>query len=429
MRKYLQLIRNNPGFARLWFSQVISLTGDWFNTIVLSTLVAQYSNGSGVAVSLFLLARFLPSFIFTPFAGVLVDRYNRKQVLIWSNLLRALIVPLFLLANSPDRLWLIYVVTIIQFILSTVFEPGQSAIIPALTQEKDLVEANTLVSITWSVMLAIGAVLGGAFAAVFGAQIALLTDAVTFAIAAALIATIHYKPKGKPKLESQDAEDTSFMEGIRYASRHPQMAAALSIKTTSFIGNFDTIMTVLATQIFIIGATGELSLGIMFSMFGIGAVIGPMLTNIINDGSVHQMRRLVLLGFIIITISWGILAWGVNIAFLLVCAAIFIRALGGSVNWTYSTIIIQKTAPDAYLGRMFSIDMAGFQLATVVSTLAHGWLIDWAGAEHIGWIALGSGVVSILPLIFWAWILPRLEHQDSLEIQETSTVVTESSAD
>jgi len=412
MHKYLQLLRNNPGFARLWLSQVISLTGDWFNTIVLSVLVAQYSDGSGVAVSLFLLARFLPSLIFTPIAGVLVDRYNRKHVLIWSNLLRALIVPLFLLADSPDMLWLIYVVTIVQFILSTVFEPGQSAIIPSLTDEQDLVEANTLVSVTWSVMLAVGAILGGGFAAIFGTQIALLTDAATFAVAAALLATIQYKPKGKSKVQDDAEDDTSFMEGLRYASRHPQMASTLAVKTTSFIGNFDTIMTVLATQIFIIGSNGEISLGIMFSMFGVGAFIGPMLTNVINDGSVHRMRRLILIGFIIIVIAWGILAWGATETFIFVCAAIFIRALGGSVNWTYSTIIIQKTAPDAYLGRMFSIDMAGFQLATVISTLAHGWLIDWVGVEHIGWIAVGSGVVSVLPLAFWGWAVRYLERSE-----------------
>lgn len=415
MARYWQVLRHNPGFTRLWLSQVISLTGDWFNTIVLSTLVAQFSGGSGVAVSLFLLARFLPSFLFSPIAGVLVDRYNRKQVLIWSNLLRALIVPLFLFANAPDRLWIIYLVTVIQFVLSTVFEPGQSAIIPSLTRKEDLVEANTLVSVTWSVMLALGAVAGGGFAAVFGAQAALITDALTFAVAAGILATIRYTPRTTQDHTAQNAPetDTSFMEGIRYVLRSPRMAAALSIKTTSHIGNLDTLMTIFATQIFVLTSGGELSLGIMYSVFGVGAFVGPMLTNRFNDGSVPRMRRLVIIGYLAVVVGWVVLgnAW----AFAIVCIAIFIRAVGGSINWTYSTIIIQKTAPDAYLGRMFSIDMAGFQLATVVSTLAHGWLVDAVGASHISWIAIGTGFVSLLPLLAWLWIVPRLEKYEAKE--------------
>jgi len=426
MSRYWHVLRQNPGFTRLWLSQVISLTGDWFNTIVLSTLVAQFSGGSGIAVSLFLLARFLPSFLFSPFAGVMVDRFNRKHVLIWSNVLRALIVPLFLLANSPDRLWIIYLVTVIQFILSTVFEPGQSAIIPSLTRKEDLVEANTLVSVTWSVMLALGAVAGGGFAAVFGTQAALITDALTFAIAAGILATIPYTPRTKQNDGSQTENETntSFMEGIRYIRRSPQMAAALSIKTTSHIGNLDTLMTIFATQIFVLSSGSEFSLGIMYSVFGVGAFIGPMLTNRFNDGSVSRMRRLVIIGYLAVVVGWVVLgyAW----TFLILCIAIFIRAVGGSINWTYSTIIIQKTAPDAYLGRMFSIDMAGFQLATVVSTLAHGWLVDTVGTGNISWIAFGTGIVSLLPLLAWLWVVTALERYKSKQgnLPEEASPVT-----
>ena len=87
------------------------------------------------------------------------------------------------------------------------------------------------------------------------------------------------------------------------------------------------------------------------------------------------------------------------------------RALGGSANWTYSTIIIQKSAPDAYLGRMFALDMAGFQLVTVLSTLAHGALVDALGLEQIALVLVGTGLVCLLPWALWAWVVPRLEQQ------------------
>lgn len=416
MRRYAGLLRDNPEYTKLWVAQVISLLGDWFNTVVLSALVVRYSDGSGLALSIFLMARFLPPLLVSPFAGVLVDRFNRKHLLIWSNLIRAMIVPLYLLASEPDTLWLIYAITIAQFVLSAIFEPGQSSILPALVKREQLVEANTLVSVTWSVMLALGAVVGGAFAFVFGPSAAIIMDALTFAIAGALIAWVHYTPISAPVLKvDEPAEDTSFREGLRYVRRTPSMAAALFVKFGQSIGNVDTLMTIFATQLFVLGANGELSLGILYSAFGVGAFIGPMLTNRWNDGSVPRMRRLIIIGFAAIVVGWFMLGG----AFTLVLAviAIFIRAIGGSINWTYSQIIIQKTAPDEKLGRMFALDMAGFQLATVASTLIHGALIDAAGAENVRTISIWTGVVSLLPLLIWVWLVTWLERREGKPLQ------------
>lgn len=417
MGTYWQLLKDNPQLTKLWLAQVISLTGDWFNTVVLSTLVAQYTEGSGLAVSIFLMSRFLPPLLVSPFAGVLVDRFNRKQLLIWSNVLRALIVPLFLFATGPEHLWLIYAVTIAQFTLSAIFEPGQSAIIPALTRPHQLVEANTLTSVTWSVMLALGAVLGGGFSYVFGPQAALLADAATFAVAAALLAWIKYDPalgrKIQKAIENQqptEEEDTTFMEGIRYVLKTPQMLAALFVKFGQSIGNMDTLITIAATQLFVIGNGGEVSLGMLYSAFGLGAFVGPMLTNRINDGTVRRMRRLIIIGYAAIVVGW--LMWGFTSVFPLVLLAVFVRGTGGSINWTYSVIIIQKTAPDAKLGRMFALDYAGFQIATVISTLVHGWLIDQVPLEDLNWVILGTGLVAGLPLLAWIWIVSALEKRE-----------------
>ncbi|MCB9459342.1 MAG: MFS transporter [Anaerolineaceae bacterium] len=427
MRRYWRLLSRNSEFTKLWFSQVISLTGDWFSTVVLSTLVAAYTEGSGLAVSLYLMARFLPPLLVSPFAGVLVDRFNRKHLLIWSNLLRALIVPLFLLVTGPEHLWIIYAVTVAQFALSSIFEPGQSAIIPALTHPDDLVEANTLVSVTWSVMLALGAVLGGLFAYIFGTQAALLADAVTFAVAGGLIMWVEYHPEMGRKLQKEmeiqkeEVEDTSFMEGLRYALRTPQILAALFVKFGGSVGNVDTLVTIVATQLFVLGTNGEVSLSLLYSAFGLGAFIGPILTNTINDGSVRQMRRLIIIGFAAMVASWFL--WGVSSIFFMVILAVFLRGIGGSINWTYSVVIIQKTAPDAKLGRMFALDFAGFQVMTVISTLIHGWLVDQVPIEHLNWIILGTGAVTVVPLMVWIWIVKQLETQE-----ETPVIIEPSGA-
>lgn len=418
MQQYIQLIRENPGYARLWSAQVVSLLGDWFNTIVLSTLVADYSDGSGLAIGLFLMARFLPPLLIGPVAGVLVDRFDRKRILVYCNTLRTFVVLGFLLATTPDTLWLIYALTIAQFTLSAFFEPGQSAITPSLVKYDDLVRANTLASVTWSLMLALGAIIGGGVAAVFGTATALVIDALTFAVAGYLISGIQPRQPKPDEIPARirtadipnEGETGSFVEGLRYLAANKPTAAVLLIKAGGSIGNVDLLMTVYATQIFVVGTNGNLSLGIMYSAFGLGAILGPLLLNRFHDGSVRKMRRLVMIGFV-----WAVLGWvvfGAAGSLLVASLALAIRAMGGSVNWTYSSVIIQKTVPDRYLGRVFSLDLAAFQLATVISILAHGLLVDLLGSDGVRAVAYGTALVSVIPLALWMWAVPRMEQRE-----------------
>ena len=97
MGLYIRLLRNNRDYTKLWLAGAVSQMGDWFNVIVLLSLVSKYTNGSGLAVSLFLLARIIPPLLVTPYAGVLADRLNRKTILIVTDVLRTVIVLMFLL--------------------------------------------------------------------------------------------------------------------------------------------------------------------------------------------------------------------------------------------------------------------------------------------------------------------------------------------
>jgi MFS family permease len=436
LNEYLPLLRQNRDFRYLWFAQVVSLLGDWFNTIALLSLVSTYSNGSGLALSLFLLARVIPPMFIGPIAGVLIDRVDRLKILIYCNILRTGVVIMFLFATSADRLWIIYLFTFIQFGLSAFFEPGQSAITPALVDPKDIIAANTLSSVTWSTMLALGAVIGGVVAAIFGTSFALVVDALSFALAGWLISKIHYVQP--PKAEKEHHRQGSFGEGLRYIGKHPSTLMTMLIKGATSIGNVDALMTIFATQVFIIGLDGQLSLGIMYSAFGVGAVIGPFLLNKINDGSIAKMRRLVFIGFF-----WAVLGWvllGLSGSLVMVCLALILRAMGGSANWTYSQVLIQKTVPDAYLGRVFSLDLAFFQFVTVISTIAHGaWVdllnatitpplltlhADWLGdgltlltygtvANNLSLISFGTGVISLIPFVIWGIAFPRMNGKET----------------
>lgn len=108
MSGFVAVLRSNPAVARLWLAQAVSLVGDWFTLIALSVLVSAETGGSGVAVSGLLLVQILPTVVVGPYAGILVDSFDRKRLLVASDLLRAVIVAALVFAVGPGRLPLLF---------------------------------------------------------------------------------------------------------------------------------------------------------------------------------------------------------------------------------------------------------------------------------------------------------------------------------
>jgi len=424
MNKTLSVLQRNPDFTRIWLAQAISLLGDWFNAIVLAALVSRYtfeltgdSTRSGLAVSGLLLARFLPPLLVSPLAGVLLDRFDRKKLLIFSDVARVFIVLGFLLATTPDRIWLIYVLTVLQFGVSAVFEPGRSALLPSITRAEDLVAANLLGSAIWSVMLAVGGALGGLVSGALGAAPALILDAATFAVSALLIAPVQVTRDAEhadPNASRLKPSARDFIDGLRYVRRHPPIAAALLVKLGGNIGSIDTILIIFGTALFVIGEDGVLSLGILWAAFGIGSILGPIVVARLNDGSVKRMRRLIIAGYAAITLGWLILGGAPTLA--VASLAIIVKAIGSSIYWTFSSVIIQTSVEDAYIGRMFALDFAGFQLATVLSVIVTGIALQALGNDQVRAVVYATALASAVSLIAWMLIVPwieRYEHRQS----------------
>ena len=127
---YIELLSQNRDFRNLMIGRLISQMGDWFNSVALFTLLLNLT-GSGETVALILIIKLLPTFFFGPLAGVVADRFNRKTIMIASDLLRGIIVLGFLVIHSANQVWLVYLLTTLQVILSTFFEPAESAAFPA----------------------------------------------------------------------------------------------------------------------------------------------------------------------------------------------------------------------------------------------------------------------------------------------------------
>ncbi len=401
---YWELIRGNRSFRYLWSGQIISLTGDWFNLIASAALIATLTQ-SGTAVGGLFVVRMLAPFLVSPFAGVVADRYNRKAIVITTDLLRCFVVLGFVLVRAPEHVWLIYVLTAIQSASQGFFFPAWNSILPDITKREELGIANALASATWSVMLAFGAALGGLVSGLVGVYPAFVIDAVTFLLSAFILFRMPYQSQ-----LNSDA-DQSIMAGIRqylyglsYLRRHIDtfsIAIHKGILGLLIIGFYQVVQVTIAEQYFPIGEGGSISLGLIYVMSGIGSGIGPILGRNWARDRDRKLRLMIALGYVLAMI--GFLISATLISFPVILFGALLRGIGGGLIWVLGTQLLLQIVPNQVRGRVFSTEFAMYTLFSAVSSGSTGLLIDTAMGIS-GVLVLGSALL-IAPILLWTlWI-------------------------
>src|SRR6476619_3155050 len=172
---YLSILRTNRNFRLLFFGQAISQLGDWFNSVAVYALLLDLT-GSATAVAWIMIAQYLPVALVGPAAGVVVDRVNRRTLMIAADLVRGFLILFLLLVRSREHVWLVYVIMACTMTASGFFEPARTATIPNVTS-----------AATWSAMLAIGASVGGLVTYLFGRDVAFVLNSLSFFASAVFI--------------------------------------------------------------------------------------------------------------------------------------------------------------------------------------------------------------------------------------------------
>ncbi|MFO7167135.1 MAG: MFS transporter [Chloroflexota bacterium] len=402
---YVALLRSNRPFRHLWYGQIVSQLGDWFNSIALYTLLLRLT-GSGQAVGLLLVAELLPATLVGPWAGVLVDRLPRKHLMVLADVGRALLALLFLLVRDVGDIWIVYLVTVLKVVLAALFEPARSAVIPAVTTREELVPANAISGATWSAMLAIGAALGGLVAGTLGTDAAFVIDAASFLLSGVIIWRIPIREEhlGARPTTSGVQE---LAEGVAYLrSRRDVALYALAKALWSLGGGVLVLLTLFGRQIFPVGADGALSIGLLYAARGVGAAIGPLLAQRLGGASQTFLRRMI--GPSILCSALGYLLMSAAPSLWLAALAVMLAHMGGSTQWVFSTVLLQLNVPNRLLGRVFAAELALLTLATAASSYVTGVAAD-AGWEPRA-LAVALALVFVPPgllLLLALWRRPR----------------------
>src|SRR5213592_48423 len=216
---YWRLLRHNRDFRLLYAGTLISLGGDWFLTVALLDLVLSLT-GSATLASLMLLCQMLPIFFVTPVAGHIVDRVDRRKLMILVDVVRTFACLLPLLARTPALLPFAYAGVIVISIGSAYFEPASQAALPNIVSAAELGPANVLMGSTWGTMLAVGAAIGGLVTMRFGRDLSFVVDAASFLLSAGILAMIRTPfSEGAPASSPAGSRASAPAAGRRQASR------------------------------------------------------------------------------------------------------------------------------------------------------------------------------------------------------------------
>jgi predicted MFS family arabinose efflux permease len=396
----VSLLRRNRDFRSLFLASVISLGGDWFLWVAVNGLIYE-TTGKALYVGLAILAQEFAFFAASPIGGFLVDRMDRRKLMIVCDLARAVTCIAFLLVG-PDTIWLAYVLLPVLAVFAAPFDPALSAATPNVVDPEDLPAANALNGSLWGTMLAVGAGLGGVISAAFGADTAFLVDAVSFLVSAALLSSIR-RPFAEAREEhaQHPGPVEATRETWRFARRDHRVLSLLAVKFGfGAAAGLLALIPVMALNVF---DAGNVGFGILMAARGVGALIGPFLGHRIA-GPGHR-RLFPAIGLSLAVFGLGYMAMGAAPSLAIAAVTICMAHLGGGSQWMLSTYGLQVLVPDHIRGRIFGFDYMLITLslslsAVIASAVADaigarvtvailgGVALAWAGA----WFVLSRGV-------------------------------------
>jgi MFS family permease len=414
-RIYLSILRTNRNFRLLYFGQAISQLGDWFNSVAVYALLLDLT-GSATAVAWMMIVQFLPVAIVGPAAGVVVDRVNRRRLMIAADLLRGVVILGLLLVRRADQVWIAYVVMAIAMAASGFFEPARTATIPNVTSAEELLPANAVASATWSAMLAVGASVGGLATTLFGRDVAFLINSASFFCSAVFIARTRYDatPSHRDHRHGFAAimGITDLRDGLRYVRQERHVAALMCVKAGwGLAGGVLLLLTVFGQRVFPIGVGAAAGIGILYGARGVGSGIGPIALRWMIGQEPRTMRRAIGPAFFMVGLFYVGLASAPSLTIAAVC--VLLAHFGGAILWVFSTVLLQLEVPDQFRGRVFAAELAFVTFVTALSSYLTAY-----GLDHAGWsprsLALTLGLAFCVPGVIWLGILSRWQERESL---------------
>ena len=392
----LTLLRN-PTFTLFFLGNAISLIGFGLNLISISWLVLE-KTGSELALGKIMAAATIPGVLLALFAGVIIDRMNRKWLMVILNIVRMVIIIVFLstlLLNSFTMMSLFIMV----FLMGTgnsLFWPTAQAFVQQLVEPDEYFNANALLSASYQTGSILGAGLGGLVVHYFGVNTALAINALTYLVSGILISLAPFSYQKR----SGNTEKiiSALMKGFRFFQ---QNIGVLLLGLTTILadvaiwGAMSVITITMSRDIYLAGSWGY---GIMEGLYGIGALLSTIVAGI--DSTILGKHRFLLVCYIIS----AIMAWlspGFSHVVLAALAYLFMGLHNNSARICIRTTFMEQV-PNEIMGRVQTILGVYTRVAVITSAIIAGWIVENYSVQtgmnftSIHFILAAAGIILVL---------------------------------
>lgn len=379
-RSYADVARSRAYFP-LWLSQLVSNFGDTVHYIALVVLVFDLT-GSGVAVATLVAAEVVPVPLLAPVAGVVIDRFPRKAVLVGSDLVRAALV---LSLVWPQGAWHAYLVAAGLTVGSAFFNPTVQAVIPAVTTDEQRLAANSVAWSTGRLVQIVGAAVAGGLVGALGTGPAFALNAATFAASALLLVRLPVPrhagqvagaaKRGVAGYLGDARSGLAFALGDRLVSRLllVQSLASLAVGATS------AMLVVLAERHLRLPPAG---FSWLIGAIGVGALVGPLIPNALAKD--YRDARWLFVPYVVRGIGDALLAVVASLPAAL--AILFVYGLNTSTGMVTFNATVQGAVPDRVRGRVFTLLDASWNATRLLSLALGGLVVEAWGIRPLYWL-------------------------------------------
>jgi MFS family permease len=403
MSEFLHLLKTNRNYRYTWSGQVVSEIGDHFNNVAVFALALATTRSSLVVMGI-MLSRAIPAVMAGPVAGVVLDRLDRKRIMIASDLIRAFVAFGFILAISRSDTWLLYLLSALLMFASPFFTSGRSAILPTIANKQELHTANSLTQTTQWMTLTIGAFLGGTSIVQFGYKWAFTFNALSFLFSAACISRLRVE-KGNFRAERTALTEDKvvrpwheYTEGLRYMRASPLILgiALVGVGWASGGGAAQVLFSLFGELVFNRGPAG---IGYLWAAAGVGLLIGGAFAHWLGKRiSFGAYKRTISICYVVHGGAYVIFSQMRSFQLALLFLGLSRAAIAVSSVLNMSQLL--RHVSDEFRGRVFAT-METMQWSTMILSMAS------AGVGSQVWgprtVGLVSGLLSSSTAFFWLW--------------------------
>lgn len=392
-----------PDFRLYYFGTTFSEIGSAMQVVAVNWQVYELT-GSAASLGFVGLSAFLAIIIFSLPAGLIVDKLNRKKLLLVSQILPAIFALIFMVMTFSGTITplVIYVLVFLSFGARSLQGPARQSIIPQLVTREYYVNAFSLQTISRQVSMMLGPAIAGFTIEFFGVEGVYLFNAVTFIIYIFLLIPIHIEPHEIVKEVSYSFK--SMWEGIHFVFTNEILIYTM---TLDFIANFfsaaTTLLPIFAKDIF---ETGPRGLGLLYSAPAIGSTIAGLVL-----ASVHNLKNqgMWILGGVILY-GAATTAFGLSNSFALALVFLSLVGVGDMISTVLRNTIRQMLTPDHIKGRMIAVNTIFVQGGPMAGEAEAGFLAQFFGAPFS---VVSGGIITVALTLLIAWRVPHLRKYQS----------------